>query len=324
MRNSSPALVASALAVSTLTITNAANATGVTAGTMIQNTASATYSTGSDTTTVTSNTVNLRVDELLDVAVATLDTSPRPIGSGTAILTYRVTNTGNGSESFNLTANPAVPGNAFDATVQSIFVDSNGNGVYDPGVDAAVPNGGASPAIAPDASLAVFVVVSLPGGVADNATSQVRLTAASVTGTGSPGTVFTGQGAGGGDAVVGTTTAQANSLDSLVASVAAVALSKSFTVADPFGGTQPVPGAIVTYTIRADVSGSGQVSGLHVTDIIPVGTTYQPGTLTLDAAALSDAADADAGSASAGGIDVNLGTQNGGSSRIITFRTRIN
>lgn len=324
MKTAIPMVAASALVVSTLLFAGEAHATGVTAGTMIQNTASATYNSGTDTTTVTSNTVNLRVDELLDVAVATLDSAPQPLGSGTAVLTYQVTNTGNGSEAFNLTANSTVSGNSFDATVQSIYVDSNGNGIYDPGVDAAVTNGGASPAIAPDASLAVFVVVSLPAGAPDGGTSQVRLTATSVTGTNAPGTVYTGQGQGGGDAVVGATTAQANSLDSLVAHVAAVNLIKSFTVADPFGGTQPVPGAIVTYTIKADISGSGQVSGLHVTDIIPVGTTYQAGTLKLDTAGLTDVADSDAGTASASGIDVNLGTQNGGTSHTVTFKTRIN
>ncbi|MBN8500037.1 MAG: DUF11 domain-containing protein [Sphingomonadales bacterium] len=324
MKNVTLRSAASILAIATMFGAGSAHATGVTAGTLIQNTASATYNSGSETTTVTSNTVDLRVDELLDVAVAPLDAAPQPLGSGTTVLTYSVTNTGNGSEAFNLTANPAVSGNAFDAVIQTVAIDSNGNGVYDPGVDTVVPNGSASTAVAPDASLTVFVVVTLPAGAADNAASQVRLTATAVTGTGSPGTVLTGQGAGGGDAVVGSTTAQDDGLGSLISRTAAVTLTKSYTVADPFGGTQPVPGAIVTYTIRADIAGTGQVSNLHVTDIIPAGTTYQAGTLKLDAGALTDGADADAGTASAAGIDVNIGTQNGGTSRTVTFQTRIN
>lgn len=315
---------AAALVLTGLLSATGAHAAGVAAGTIVQNTATATYSSGADSRTISSNTVNLRVDELLDVAVASLDATPLSIGAGTAVLSYSVTNTGNGPEAFRLTADPAISGNGFNAVVQSVVVDSNNNGVYDPGVDTVVANGGNSPVIAADGSLKVFVVVSLPTGAADAATSKVRLTAAAVTGTGSPGTTFAGQGEGGGDAVVGTTTGQKDSLGTLVSSVGAVALLKSFSVADQFGGTQPVPGAVVTYTIRASVSGTGQVTGLRVTDAIPSGTTYVAGTLTLDGSALTDATDGDVGSASASGIAVDLGSLNGGVSRTITFKTRIN
>lgn len=301
-----------------------ANAAGVTAGTVIQNTASATYSSGTDSTTVSSNTVSIRVDELLDVAVASLDGSPKSLGSGTTVLTYSITNTGNGAEAFQLTADPAIGGNGFNASVQTIAVDTNGNGIFDPGVDTVIANGGNTGPINPDASTTVFVAVSLPSGAADNATSQVRLTAAAASGTGAPGTVFAGQGTGGGDAVVGSTTAQDDALSALIASTAAVTLVKSLNVVDPFGGAQPVPGAVVTYTIRADVAGTGQVSGLRVTDIIPAGTTYVAGTLTLDGAPLSDAGDGDAGTASASGVSVDIGTQAGGTSRAVAFKARIN
>lgn len=302
----------------------AAHATGVSAGTLIQNTASATYTSGASGGTVNSNTVTIKVDELLNVAVAGLTTTPAIAGQTGAVLEYSVTNTGNGPEAFKLTANPAVAGNAFDATVQSVVVDSNGNGVYDPGVDQVIAPGASTPIIAADGSLKVFVIVSLPSGAADGQTSQVKLTADAATGTGTPGTVFAGQGDGGGDAVVGSTGASANANDALVASLAAVALTKAQLIADPFGGTQPVPGAVVTYTLTAAVSGTGQASNLHVTDAIPAGTTYQPGTLTLDAAALTDANDTDAGQAGSGGIDVNLGTVNGGTSKVVKFNVKIN
>ena len=302
----------------------AAHATGVTAGTLIQNTASATYTSGASSGTVTSNTVSIKVDELLNVAVAGLTTTPATAGQTSAVLEYSITNTGNGPEAFNITVNPAVAGNAFDATVQSVVVDSNGNGTYDPGVDQVLATGAATPLIPADGSLKIFVIVSLPAGAVDGQTSQVQLTADAATGTGSAGTVFAGQGAGGGDAVVGTSTASSNAKDTLVASLATVALTKSALVADPFGGTQPVPGAVVTYTMVAAVSGTGQASAVHVTDIIPVGTTYQAGTLTLDAAALTDTTDSDAGQASSSGIDVNLGTVNGGTSKTVKFNVKIN
>ena len=302
----------------------AAHATGVTAGTLIQNTASATYTSGSSSGTVSSNTVSITVDELLNVAVAGLTTTPAVAGQTSAVLEYSITNTGNGPEAYNVTVNPAVAGNAFDATVQSVVVDTNGNGVYDPGVDQVLATGASTPSIAADGALKIFVIVSLPSGATDGQTSQVQLTADAATGTGAAGTVFAGQGDGGGDAVVGTSTASGNAKDTLVASLAVVALTKSALIVDPFGGSQPVPGATVTYTLTAAVSGTGQATGLHVTDIIPAGTTYQPGTLTLDASALTDGSDADAGVASSSGVDVTLGTVNGGTSKTVKFNVKIN
>lgn len=312
-----------AAAFTVLVLPAAANASGVTAGTLIQNTASATYTSGTATGSVQSNTVTVRVDELLDVAVAGLTTTPVATGSTSAVLAYSVTNTGNGSEAFLLTVNPTVAGNGFDATVQQVVIDTNGNGSYDPGTDQVLASGSPTPAIAPDGSLAVFVIVSLPAGATDGQTSQVRLTADAATGTGPVGTVV-GQGQGGGDAVVGSSGGTGNALDSLIATLATVSLVKSASVLDPFGNSQPVPGAVVTYTLTATVNGTGQATNVHITDIIPVGTTYQAGTLTLDTAALSDAPDADAGTASASGIDVNLGTVAGGSTKTVTFGVKIN
>lgn len=300
-----------------------AHATGVSAGTLIQNTATATYTSGTSSGTATSNTVTVRVDELLDVAVAGLTTTPALAGASNVVLEYSITNTGNGPEAFNLVVNTAVAGNQFDAVLQSVVVDTNGNGTYDPGVDQVLTSGQPTPSIAADGSLRVFVIVSLPGTATDGQTSQVQLSATAVTGSGTPGTVFAGQGDGGGDAVVGASTATQSANDALTAALATVALTKSATVVDPFGGNQAVPGAVVTYTLTATVSGTGQADNLHVTDVIPAGTTYETGTLTLDSAALTDANDTDAGEASAAGIDVDLGNVAGGTTKTVTFNVKI-
>lgn len=310
--------------VCSLLLPGAAHASGVAAGTLIQNTASATYTSGTASGTVTSNTVTVRVDELLDVAVSGLTSTPAVAGSSNVVLAWTITNTGNGPEAFDLVANPAVAGNDFDATVQQIVIDTNGNGTYDPGVDTILPPGSPTPVIAPDASLTIFVLVSLPGTAADGDTSQVQLTATATTGSGTPGTVIAGAGNGGGDAVVGSSTASQSDNDALIAALASVSLTKAATIVDPFGGSQPVPGAIVTYTLTAVVAGSGQAENLHVTDVIPAGTTYEPGSLKLDAAALTDAADTDAGQGSSAGIDVNLGNVAGGTTKVVTFDVKIN
>ena len=302
----------------------AARATGVAAGTLIQGSATATYTSGAATGTVESNTVTVKVDELLDVAVTGLAASPISTGSAVAVLPYSVTNTGNGDENFVLTANAGLAGNPFDPVVQSIVIDSNGNGTYDAGTDTVVGADGKSGVIAPDATLKVFVLVKLPANATDAATAQVRLTAEAVTGTGAAGTTFAGAGTGGSDAVTGLSGGGAHASDSLTASLASVALVKSAAIADPFGGTASVPGAFVTYSIVANVTGTGIAEALHVTDAIPTGTTYKASSMKLDGATLSDASDADAGTGSASGIDVALGNVSGGATHTVTFSVKIN
>ena len=63
---------------------------------------------------------------------------------------------------------------------------------------------------------------------------------------------------------------------------------------------------------------------LRITDPVPAGTTYRAGTLRLDGAVLSDAADADAGTAQGGNIAVTVATATSGSSHTVTFDVQIN
>ena len=85
-----------------------------------------------------------------------------------------------------------------------------------------------------------------------------------------------------------------------------------------------VPGSIVTFTIVAEVSGSGSVSDLVVADIIPDGTTYVTGSLALDGDPLTDAAGDDAGEASdADGITVDLGSVSAPATQSISFNVTI-
>jgi len=67
-------------------------ANGVEAGTLIENTAQATFDTAQGSQTVQSNTVTLRVDEVLDVAIASLDSGAINIDTQSVILTFRLSN----------------------------------------------------------------------------------------------------------------------------------------------------------------------------------------------------------------------------------------
>jgi hypothetical protein len=309
-------LLAAGAATAGLVGGQSAFAAGTLAGTLIQNTANATYSSGSGTSTIQSNTVTVKVDQVIGVAVTALTSTPVTIGTAPATLIYQVTNTGNGADSFDLTGAPNVSGNAFNATLQTVAIDTNGNGVYDPGVDTIITNGAASQTIAPDGTIKVFLIAAAPTTATDTQT---------VTGSGTPGTLFAGKGVGGVDAVVGASGGTANALAGLIASLATVTLTKSATIADPYGGTNPVPGATVTYSIVSHVTGSGTAGSLQVADTFPTGTTYQAGSMTMGGTALTDAADSDAGTATSTGITVTLGNVAGGSpDKTIAFKVKIN
>jgi uncharacterized repeat protein (TIGR01451 family) len=300
---------------------------GTPAGTKVSNTATATYETATGAAaSVTSNTVELEVDELLNVTVASGD--PGDVGSLPSstgqVLRFVVTNSGNGSEAFALTANDQIGGDDFNPAVTSLVLDTNGNGAYDAGVDTAYVSGTNDPVLDADGSVTVFVLSTIPGSAGDAQRGGVSLTATARTGSGNPGTVFAGAGTGGTDAVVGATRATSADQGYFKVSTATVTLAKSAAVADPFGGRAQVPGSVITYTLVATVNGSGSLSNVSITDPVPTGSTYEPNSLKLNGTALTDAADGDGGRFASNAITVALGTIAAGSSNTVTFRVKIN
>lgn len=300
------------------------HAAGVNAGTLIENTASATFKAGSQTGTIRSNKVVIRVDELLDVAVTSLAASELVLQSETGVLPFAVTNSGNGPEAFVLTVDAAMSGNQFSPQIIGLAIDSNDNGTYEAGVDQMLAGGAQTPVLASDGAARIFVLAALPDGASDAQLARVQLVAAAATGSGAPGTSFADKGEGGGNAVVGLTTARNAAQAAMRSSLASVSLIKSARVVDPFGGTAPIPGAKVTYQLVAEVSGSGIAQGLAVTDVIPAGTTYTAGSLSLDGAALTDGEDGDAGKAGSSGVSVALGDAAGGTRFTVNFTVQIN
>ncbi|CAN5309682.1 hypothetical protein BH09PSE3_BH09PSE3_09440 [soil metagenome] len=311
----------------TITFSTPAQATGTSAGTVISNTATATYTVpGGQPVTIPSNKVDLKVDEVLNVKLVSADPGDvsSAAGSTNQVLSFIVTNTGNGSEAFNLAAVDAIGGDAFDPATTSIVLDTNGNGVYDAGVDTVYTAGSNDPVLAADAAIRVFVLSTIPGTATDGQRGQADLTATAKTGSGPAGTVFAGQGGGGSDAVVGASTAVGRDKGFYLVKSATVSFVKSAAVVDPFGGTKSVPGSIITYTLVATVTGSGTLANLAVGDPVPTATTYVPGSLTLEGAALTDATDTDAGEFSGTAVAVRFGSVAGGQTRTVTFKTKIN
>jgi uncharacterized repeat protein (TIGR01451 family) len=309
-----------------------AHAAGTPAGTSIQNTAQVSYTLGSSTAvTATSNTSTVRVAEMID-AVLTLASSTVQVSPGATAeeLVFTLTNTGNGSEAFDLSALSAgVVGDDFDPTlaVPAIYFDSDNSGDFS-GPDVAYNAGVNGPVLAADASVRLLVVNNIPNTALNGNRGRSQLTAAAVSGTGAPGTSFGLVGDGGVEAVAGTTGGDALLFgEYLVADVQLTAV-KTQSIVDQFGGQRPLPGARIDYQIVVTHSGSGTATAAGFSDLIPANTTYVTGSLLLNGAALSDTADGDAGtfvSAPAPEVRVTLGDLSGASGpQTIQFAVTIN
>jgi len=307
-----------------------AQGSGTPAGTNITNQATVIYTVETDSFTLSSNVTVTRVDELLDVNVVWQDTDNVTVNPGDTnqVLTFRLTNTGNGTESFTLSGNSTIGGGRFNPSLVGLYLDTSGNGVYDAGVDVLYVPAVNDPILTADASITVFVLNNIPAGVSDGDPGNCRLTATSTTGTGAPGTAFAKAGEEGTDAMVGTSGGSANDIGTCVVSAVEVSVVKEATIADPFGGTDPVTGAVITYSLVVIVTGSGTAEAVVITDAIPADTTYNTGTLTLNSASLTDAADddaADVGVSTPGVVTVVVGDLNAASpAQTITFDVTIN
>ena len=279
------------------------------AGTVVSNTATLRFVVDDIDRTTRSNTVSLIIGERLDVSVVADKPAAVISGSETRAAPFVVTNLGNGEEVFALTA--TVDGEG--SSILKIAADADDNGLYDPEIDLGL--GDARLLLASGRSARIFVIVN----GAQNSFAAA-LTATAITGSGAPGTLFAGNGDGGGDAVVGLTGATATARTELALRVVLPSLVKSQAVMAPDGSTQAVKGAIVTY--RLDAHFPRATAAVVIADPIPTGTAYVAGSLTLDGARLSDAPGDDAGRFGDDAVGVELGDVAPGV-RTIIFQVRI-
>lgn len=279
-----------ALTAAVLLSAASAHALGTAAGTIIQNRAVATFDVGAvSNLTAYSLTVSTTVDELIDVTVGnagagttfvfTLPASSQP-------LLFTVTNNGNGTESLGLSFSESVaddfdtdPAAAFPAEIyidngDAIFTTADGLNAY-----------GSSLTLAADETAGIWVVQDISAGAGSiGDVAALTLSAAHMHAPFStvPGTSYAGQGDGGGltDAVLGVNGGSGSVTKAYQLSLTAFNMLKSSTVLNTLGGTEPVPGAIVTYTIEFSVAGFGGVSNLVVTDPVPANTSFVPASIT--------------------------------------------
>lgn len=315
-------------------------ALGTPAGTSIANMATLSYMVGPGVpAVVTSNTVTFRVDEIIQAVLTWQDAAPVAVSTpaSDSALTFLLTNSGNGSEAFALTRTngplPLPPGNYTpqNGSVGSIYLESGlqaGFQASGPNADTAYVPGTNNPALAPDASLIVYVISNTPS-VAANAQGNVLLNAAALTPGAAgavPGTSLAGLGQGGGFAVVGSSGAQAKATGIMIASGIGLVVAKTVqSVLDPQGTAVVMSGSVLTYRIAATLSGAGTANNLRITDPLPAGTTYVPGSIAVNGLARSDAADADNAEyiVATRTVSVALGNLPAPASVLITLRATI-
>ncbi|SEM76933.1 conserved repeat domain-containing protein [Sphingomonas gellani] len=277
---------------------------GTAAGVSISNQATVSYSVGGSSLTTSSNTATFVVDKKINLAVAELGGTPTIVARGATdqVTTFTVTNLTNATQDFRLEADqqdvsiPLLGTDDFNVTSVRVFVDSNGNGTYEAGVDRAT----FIDELAPDATVTVFIVANIPD-VAGITQANVSLNAIAAN-SGQAGTL-------GGDVVATPLTTpdspttvdivfaddtglldqprngQQRAFDAYRLGSAVVTLRKSARVlSDPVNGLaspHAIPGAVVEYCITVNNAGPNVANGITVTDALPANTDYISNSLTV-------------------------------------------
>ncbi len=296
------------------------------AGTDISNTATVNYTVGTVAqTAINSNTTTFEVDKKVDLTVANGTGVTTVPGAANVGLPFTVSNTGNDTDSYTLTA-ANLAGDNFDTSAVAIYLDAGTLGVYDAGVDTLVS---APVSIARDTTINVLIVSTIPGAAINGNTANLTLTAtttsAATAGAESPtvvDVVFADAGNDGTEVDTNTYTI----------STATLAVVKSAAViSDPVNGaTNPkaIPGAIVRYTITVTNSGPVAATAVTLTDNIPTNTSYVASSMTLNAGALTDGADVDGGATTGSPVVTSISVDAGtvaasGGTATVTFDVEV-
>jgi uncharacterized repeat protein (TIGR01451 family) len=316
--------------------TRSAFALGTASGTSITNTATATYTYGGapmtktvTTAIVVDNKVNLTVTKNADQTVAP--------GSTNQALLFNVKNNGNTTQRYALT-----PTNSAGIVMTNvrIYLDNGATpGAWDV-ADTLYVDAGTFGNVPADGSLNVLIVADTPAGATGGQTADYQLTATTVDANTTTVTSQTvGANTAGVDVVFADVAGSAagdsardgkhSAKGTYTVNVVGLTLTKVVAVTwDPdnlFVNPKAIPGAILTYTITATVTGVGTAVAVTISDPIPANSTYVANSLKLNAAALSDPADADAGSVVAATVTVGLGDLTSASApQAVSFNVTIN
>jgi uncharacterized repeat protein (TIGR01451 family) len=264
-RYRSPLAALAAAAVLALAVPDGVATAAPPAGTPIGNQASATYLDSSGTPrTATSNLVTTIVQQVASFTL-TADGTRTSAPGGQVVFPHVLTNTGNGTDDFSL-APSNLAGDDFDVTGLAVYADADGNGVPDN-----FTNLTSTGALAAGAAFRFVVVGNVPGTQVGGDQAQLRIDAAS------------------------TFDPLQTAFNTDVVNVTGNAvLSVTKGISAPSGAS---PSGPYTYTLTYTNSGNSAATSVLLTDVIPAGMTYVPGSgrwSTTGATVLTDASNADA------------------------------
>ncbi|WAU72284.1 MULTISPECIES: beta strand repeat-containing protein [unclassified Acinetobacter] len=279
-----------------------AHAAAPSAGTNISNIASASYtdSNGSNKT-VTSNVVTTTV---LQVASFTLiaDQTKTANANGQVSLSHTLTNTGNGSDTFNVAvANNDTRDNTtdnFDFSGLNVYLDANKDGV-------------------PDSQTPV-TSITLAAGESVNLIVQATTASNNVT-AGDLGKLTV-------SAISGfDTSVTAKNVDTVrITNGAVISLLKSASVSNVDATLSNPAAREVEYALAYQNTGNTTATNVTITDVLPAGLTYVVGSATVNGTAVSDAADTDGYNFTSGTATLVIPTVAANSSGVLKFKVRVN
>ncbi|PKN13139.1 MAG: hypothetical protein CVU69_03840 [Deltaproteobacteria bacterium HGW-Deltaproteobacteria-4] len=320
-------------------LTQAAYAAGTPSGTDISNTATATYNDGATPVTKTASAPNIVVDNKVNLTVTKNGDATVLPGSTDQALVFSVKNEGNTTQRYALDATNSA-GIVMDNV--RIFLDNGTTpGVLDAG-DTLYVNAATFGDVDADDSLAILIIADTPAGAVSGDISDYQLVATTVdAGTTTVTTATVGPNTAGVDVIfadnagsaAGDTTRDGkhSSEGTYTVNLLSLVLNKSVVITwDPtnlFVTPKAIPGAILTYSIKASITGVGTAADVVITDEIPDNSTYVVSSLKLNGAPLSDGADLDVGSVAGAPVTVTVGLgdlTNASPEQTITFDVTIN
>jgi hypothetical protein len=294
-------------------------AKGVSAATVIQNSATLDFSISGERFSIQSNIDRSVVEQLLDVSVSWMDTADILVSRGDKkrVLTFKIVNHGNGQDRYTLIAKEELSKSEFVTEVKKVYVDMNDNFQFDSN-----DNERKTITLEPDEEGLVFLVTNIDEDLNASSLSRnfVNLEAFSRRGgSGEVGRVHLNRGIGGVDAIDGLGGGKSEDEGVFQLLVANVILDKNVTSEN----------GIFTVLIDVRVEGDGLAGSVKVEDQIPGEMIYIKNSLELDDISLTDVDDTDEGRYKRkylerkALISVELGDLDSGSSHIIKYNLKL-
>ena len=276
---------------------------------------------GTPTTFLVDNKVNL---SLIETDSKAASTAAGQLGSalvsGSPVAVFKLTNTGNFTQGYTLGPVTQLTSDTFFGTPTSTFTLGNVKRVVSAAscvsATTVTPAYAAEPltdvasvaSLAPDTCVYIMVIGDTPVGAATGAGTIIQLSAKAVTANtlaalvptpvGNPDTpnavdIVFADGTANGHVTNNARDATAFDDDEYLVTNSALTVTKtSAVISDPTSGTtnpKAIPGAVMEYTITVtNAAAAATATNVVIKDLIPANTTFVSGSITLNAAAVTD------------------------------------